>query len=153
FGEREFTWNKIRQQSRNPLLALNIGADGLKTGYIKEAGYGLVGSAVQNGMRLIVVVHGAKNEKERVDEARKLLDWGFRSFEARVLFAEGQTIAEAKLYGGEKSTVELTGKGPVILMVQRAGGDRLSAKLVYTGPVRAPVEQGQQIGKLRVWRN
>jgi len=153
FGEREFTWNKIRQQNRNPLLALNIGADGLKTGYIKEAGYGLVGSAVQNGMRLIVVVHGARNEKERVDEARKLLDWGFRSFEARVLFAEGQTIAEAKLYGGEKGTVPLTGKGPVILMVQRAGGDRISAKLVYTGPVRAPVEQGQQIGKLRVWRN
>ena len=153
FGEREFTWNKIRQQNRNPLLALNIGADGLKTGFIKEAGYGLVGSAVQNGMRLIVVVHGAKNEKERVDEARKLLDWGFRSFEARVLFAEGQTVAEAKLYGGQKSTVTLTGKGPIILMVQRAGGDRLSAKLVYTGPVRAPVEQGQQIGKLRVWRN
>ena len=153
FGEREFTWNKIRQQNRNPLLTLNIGADGLKTGFIKEAGYGLVGSAVQNGMRLIVVVHGAKNEKERVDEAKKLLDWGFRSFEARVLFAEGQTVAEAKLYGGEKGAVALTGKGPIVLMVQRAGGDRLSAKLVYTGPVRAPVELGQPIGKLRVWRN
>ena len=60
YGEREFTWNKIRQQNRNPLLAMNIGADGLKTGYTKEAGYGLVGSAVQNGLRLIVVVNGLK---------------------------------------------------------------------------------------------
>ena len=153
FGEREFTWNKIRQQNRNPLLAMNIGADGLKTGYLKEAGYGLVGSAVQNGMRLIVVIHGAKNEKERADEGKKLLDWGFRSFESRVLFGEGQNVAAAKVYGGEKGTVTLTSKAPITLMVQRTGGDRLSAKLVYTGPVRAPVEQGQQIGKLKVWRN
>ena len=69
YGEREFTWNKIRQQNRNPLLAMDIGADGLKTGFTKEAGYGLVGSAVQNGLRLIVVVNGAKHEKERADEA------------------------------------------------------------------------------------
>ena len=79
YGEREFTWNKIRQQNRNPLLVMNIGADGMKTGFTKEAGYGLVGSAVQNGLRLIVVVNGAKHEKERADEARKLLEWGFRA--------------------------------------------------------------------------
>ena len=83
YGEREFTWNKIRQQNRNPLLAMDIGADGMKTGFTKEAGYGLVGSAVQNGMRLIVVVNGLKTAKERADEARKLLEWGFRDFEAR----------------------------------------------------------------------
>ena len=153
FGEREFIWNKIRQQNRNPLLAMNIGADGLKTGYLKDAGYGLVGSAVQNGMRLIVVIHGARNDKERADEGRKLLDWGFRNFEAKVLFAEGQTVAEAKIYGGAQSSVRLTGKGAIRMMVQRAGGDRLAAKLVYTGPVRAPVERGQPIGTLKVWRN
>jgi D-alanyl-D-alanine carboxypeptidase (penicillin-binding protein 5/6) len=153
FAEREFTWNKIRQQNRNPLLALNIGADGLKTGYTKEAGYGLVGSAVQNDLRLIVVVQGARSDKERADEARKLLDWGFRTFESRVLFAEGQTVAEAKLYGGEKSSVPLVGKGAITLMVPRAGGDRLTAKMIYTGPVRAPVEQGQPIGRLQVWRS
>ena len=70
YGEREFTWNKIRQYNRNPLLALTIGADGLKTGFTKEAGYGLVGSAVQNGLRLIVVVNGLKSEKERADEEK-----------------------------------------------------------------------------------
>ncbi len=78
YGEREFTWNKIRQQNRNPLLGSMNGADGLKTGFTKEAGYGLVGSAVQNGLRLIVVVNGVKSAKERADEAKKLLDWGFR---------------------------------------------------------------------------
>src|SRR5205814_5140707 len=67
YSEREFTWNKIRQQNRNPLLAMNIGADGLKTGYTKEAGYGLVGSAVQNGLRLIVAVNGFKTAKDRAD--------------------------------------------------------------------------------------
>ena len=77
FAEREFTWNNIRQQNRNPLLAMGIGADGLKTGETSEAGFDLVGSAVEEGFRLIVVVTGAKSEKERAEEARKLLDWGF----------------------------------------------------------------------------
>jgi D-alanyl-D-alanine carboxypeptidase (penicillin-binding protein 5/6) len=153
YGEREFLWNKIRQQNRNPLLAMNIGADGLKTGYIKESGYGLVASAVQNGLRLILAINGAKHEKERADEARKLLEWGFRSFEMRLLFAEGQTVAQAKVYGGAKSYVALTGKGPINLMVPRGTPDRITAKMIYTGPVRAPVQQGQAIGKLQVWRN
>jgi D-alanyl-D-alanine carboxypeptidase (penicillin-binding protein 5/6) len=153
YGEREFTWNKIRQQNRNPLLVMNIGADGMKTGFTKEAGYGLVGSAVQNGLRLIVVVNGAKHEKERADEARKLIEWGFRGFETRLLFAEGQTVAEAKVYGGAKGSVTLTGKGPINLMVPRGVSDRITAKMIYTGPVRAPIQQGQPIGRLQVWRN
>ena len=83
YGEREFTWNKVRQQNRNPLLAMGIGADGLKTGFTKEAGYGLTASAVNNGLRLIVVGNGFKTMKERADEMRKLLEWGFRAFESR----------------------------------------------------------------------
>jgi D-alanyl-D-alanine carboxypeptidase (penicillin-binding protein 5/6) len=96
FAEREFTWNNIRQQNRNPLLAMGIGADGLKTGETSEAGFNLVGSAVEEGFRLIVVVTGAKSEKERAEEARKLLDWGFHGFESKLLFAEGQTVGEAR---------------------------------------------------------
>src|SRR5689334_7492810 len=107
YGEREFTWNKIRQFNRNPLLTLTIGADGLKTGFTKEAGYGLVGSAVQNGLRLIVVVNGLKSEKERADEAKKLLEWGFHNFQSGLLFADGQVIAEAKTYGGSQRYVPL----------------------------------------------
>ena len=101
FAEREFTWNKIRQQNRNPLLGMGIGADGLKTGDTAEAGFTLVGSAVEDGLRLIVVVTGAKSDKERADEARKMLEWGFHGFQSRVLFAEGQTIGEAKVFGGD----------------------------------------------------
>lgn len=153
YGQRDFLWNRIRQQNRNPLLAMNIGGDGLKTGFTQEAGYGLVGSAVQNGLRLIVVLNGLKTAKDRADEAKKLLEWGFKGFESRLLFAEGQTVAEAKLYGGAKGSVPLVGKSEIKLMIPRGVNDRIMAKMVYTGPVRAPVQQGQPIGKLQVWRN
>ena len=152
YNEREFTWNKIRQFNRNPLLNLNIGADGLKTGFTKEAGYGLVGSAVQNGLRLIVVVNGLRSEKERADEAKKLLEWGFHSFQSGLLFAEGQEIAQAKLYGGVRGHVPLMAGKEVRLMVPRGSRDKIIARVVYSGPVRAPVEQGQKIGTLKVWR-
>jgi serine-type D-Ala-D-Ala carboxypeptidase (penicillin-binding protein 5/6) len=153
YGETEFTWNKIRQLNRNPLLAMNIGADGLKTGFIKEAGYGLVGSAVQNGTRLIVVVNGTKTEKERADEGKKLLEWGFHNFQSETLFAEGQTIADAKLYGGERGSVALMADRVVGLMVSRVAQNKIIARVVYMGPVPAPVQQGQPIGRLKVWRN
>src|SRR6478735_527321 len=130
FGEREFTWNKIRQLNRNPL----------------------VGSAVQNGVRLIVVVTGLKNPKDRADDAKKLLDYGFKNFDSRVLFAEGQTVAEAKVYGGAQGRVPVAAKGAVKLMVPRGVSDKIVAKMVYTGPVRAPVQEGQAIGNLQVWR-
>jgi serine-type D-Ala-D-Ala carboxypeptidase (penicillin-binding protein 5/6) len=142
YGEREFTWNKIRQFNRNPLLALTIGADGLKTGFTKEAGYGLVGSAVQNGLRLIVVVLGLKSEKERADEGKKLLEWGFHSFQSNLLFAEGQEIAQAKLFGAAKGHVALIAEREVKLMVPRGTREKIPA----------PVQQGQKIGTLKVWR-
>ena len=150
YGEREFTFNKIRQFNRNPLLALNIGADGLKTGFTKEAGYGLVGSAVQNELRLIVVVNGLKSEKERADEARKLLEWGFNNFQSNALFADGQVIAHAKVYGS--GSVPLVAGREVKLMVPRGVRERIIARVVYTGPVRPPVQKGQRIGTLKVWR-
>jgi len=152
YGETEFTFNKIRQLNRNPLLTMNIGADGLKTGFIKEAGYGLVGSAVQNRMRLIVVVNGTKNDKERADEGKKLLEWGFHNFQSETLFAEGQAIADAKVYGGERGSVPLMADRVVGLMVSRAAPNKLIARVVYTGPVPAPIQQGQKIGMLKVWR-
>jgi D-alanyl-D-alanine carboxypeptidase (penicillin-binding protein 5/6) len=152
FGEREYTWNKIRQFNRNPLLAMSIGADGLKTGFTKEAGYGLVGSAVQNGLRLIVVVNGEKSAKERGDDAKKLLEWGFRSFEQRILFASGSTVGSAKVYGGADSKVGLIADRQVRVMMPKAGGERLIARIVYTGPVPAPVKKGQKIGAIKVWR-
>jgi len=152
YGETDFLWNKIRQSNRNPLLSMGIGADGMKTGFTKEAGYGLVGSAVQNGLRLIVVVNGLKTAKERAEEARKLLDWGFRSFEQRILFGQGQTLGTAKVFGGASGSVPLVADGEVKVMLPKAGAERLIARIVYTGPVPAPVEQGHRVGMLKVWR-
>jgi D-alanyl-D-alanine carboxypeptidase (penicillin-binding protein 5/6) len=153
YGEPEFTWNKIRQYNRNPLLKVDIGADGLKTGYTKESGYGLVGSAVQNGLRLIVVVAGLDTANERANEGRKLLEWGFRSFQSRLLFAEGQAIGDAKVYGGDRGRVPLIPAKAVRIMLPRNANDKIIARIVYTGPVPAPVKKGQQIGRLKVWRN
>lgn len=152
YGEPEFTWNKIRQRNRNPLLTMSIGADGMKTGYTREGGFGLVGTAVQNGLRLIVVVNGLKTAKDRADEARKLLQWGFSGFERRPLFGEGEVIGQARVFGGDQMTVPLTGKGLISILLPRNSRDRLSAKISYSGPVRAPVEVGQKIGLLKVYR-
>jgi D-alanyl-D-alanine carboxypeptidase (penicillin-binding protein 5/6) len=79
FGETEFTWNNVRQVNRNPLLGMNIGADGLKTGHLAASGFGLVGSAVQGGRRLILVLYGARTDADRASEGRELMEWGFRS--------------------------------------------------------------------------
>jgi D-alanyl-D-alanine carboxypeptidase (penicillin-binding protein 5/6) len=152
FGQREFTWNKIRQQNRNPLLASMDGADGLKTGYTKEGGYGLVGSAVQKGLRLVVVVNGMEDSKDRANESKRLLEWGFRNFETRVLFDAGQTVGYAKVFGGDSGSVKLAASEPIKIMVQRNGSDKLIARVVYAGPVRAPIKSGQQIGVIKVWR-
>ena len=152
FGEREFTWNKIRQQNRNPLLLSLEGADGLKTGFTKEGGYGMVGSAVQNGMRLIVVVNGLDDPDDRASEAKKMLEWGFRNFEARTLFAAQQPVGFAKVFGGESRSVKLASSAPIKVMIQKNGTDKLIARVVYTGPVRAPIESGQPVGVVRVWR-
>jgi D-alanyl-D-alanine carboxypeptidase (penicillin-binding protein 5/6) len=152
FNEREFTWNKIRQQNRNAMLNSLEGADGLKTGFTKEGGYGMVGSAVQNGMRLIVVVNGLDDPDDRVTEAKKLLEWGFRNFEARTLFAAQQPVGYARVFGGESRSVKLASQEPIKVMVQKNGSDKLIARIVYNGPVPAPIEPGQRVGFVKVWR-
>jgi D-alanyl-D-alanine carboxypeptidase (penicillin-binding protein 5/6) len=152
FGEKEFTWNKIRQQNRNPLLNSLEGADGLKTGYTKEGGYGMVGSAVQNGIRLIVVVNGLEDPDDRASEAKKMLEWGFRNFEVRTLIAADQTVGYAKVFGGESRSVKLTSPEPIKVMVPKNGNEKLIARIIYNGPVRAPIQSGQPVGIVRVWR-
>ena len=152
FGEREFIWNKIRQQNRNPLLNTLNGADGLKTGYTKEGGYGMVGSAVQNDTRLIVVINGLEDPDDRASEAKKMLEWGFRNFETRTLFAANQQVGYAKVFGGESRSVKLASPEPIKVMVPKNGSEKLIARIVYNGPVRAPVQAGQPVGVVKVWR-
>ncbi len=152
FGQRDFTWNKIPQKNRNNLLTMDIGADGLKTGNIAESGFGVVASAVQNGQRLIVVVNGMKTSKDRDDEARRILAWGFRSFETRELFPANEVIGEARVFGGDPGAVPLVAKGPVRALVPRGSTERIVARIVYQGPLRPPVAAGQEVGRLRVQR-
>jgi D-alanyl-D-alanine carboxypeptidase (penicillin-binding protein 5/6) len=152
FGEKEFTWNKVRQLNRNPLLTMDIGADGLKTGETTESGYGLVGSAVQNGQRLIVVINGLKTGQERAEEARKLLQWGFRSFDPRTLFHPGDVIGAAQVYGGAKGDVALVSSEPIRVFLTHGSDERLTAKIVYQGPLIAPIEKGVQVARLKIWR-
>jgi serine-type D-Ala-D-Ala carboxypeptidase (penicillin-binding protein 5/6) len=152
FAERDFTWNKIHQQSRNPLLSGLEGVDGLKTGYTKEGGYGMVASAVQNDIRLIVAINGLDDPDDRVSEAKKMLEWGFRNFETRTLFAADQPVGYAKVFGGDSRSVRLASSGPIKVMVQKNGTDKLIARVVYNGPVRAPIAVGQQVGVVKIWR-
>lgn len=153
FGQRDFLWNKIKQPNRNPLLAADIGADGLKTGNLEDgSGFSIVGSAVQNGERLVVALYGSKSASERADDARKLLQWGFRNFETRSLYAAGDTIGSARVYGGESRGVPLVTRTPLSVLVPRDGQEHLSAKIVYQGPLTAPVRKDAEVATLRIYK-
>lgn len=149
FAQAEFTWNNIKQRNRNPLLRMNMGADGLKTGYTRKAGYGLVASAQRSGRRLIMVIGGLKSSKKRKVEARKLMEWGFRRFRNFSMFEQGQTVGHARVWGGDETWVELVAEQPIELMLTPNERKAIKADIVYEGPLRAPVEPGAQIGKLR----
>lgn len=151
YSQPNFTWNKITQSNRNPLLSMDIGADGMKTGFTEESGYAIVGSVSREGKRVFAAMSGMATERERAEEARKLLDWGLRAFQRTELFADGEVVGEAQVYGGEKSGVALKAKGPVAIFVPITNRDRLIARIVYEGPVVAPVEEGMRVGSLKVW--
>lgn len=151
YAETEFVWNKINQRNRNPLLAMGIGADGMKTGYTEASGYAIVGSVKRRDQRLIAVLSGMDSKKVRAEEARKILDWGSRAFEKVKLFEAGEIIGEANVYGGVKSGVGLVGDGPVEIYQQIGFRDKLKARIYYTGPLIPPVEEGQQVATLKVW--
>jgi D-alanyl-D-alanine carboxypeptidase (penicillin-binding protein 5/6) len=152
FGEKEFTWNKIRQLNRNPLIAMGIGADGLKAGDVAEGGFAIVGSAVQDNQRLIVVLDGLKSATDRTEEARKLFNYGFHSFDRRTLYEAGAEVGTAEVYGGESGEVPLVSVQRVTMFLPRGEIDKLVAKIVYTGPLEAPVEGGKEVGRLKIWR-
>lgn len=151
YAQTDFTWNNILQRNRNPLLRMDIGADGMKTGFTNESGYGIVGSVERGDRRLFVAMSGMTSEAQRAEEARRILDWGMRAFEKTDIFAEGALIGEARLYGGERRSVPLRANGPVSIFVPTMSRDRMSARIVYRGPIDAPVEEGQQVATLRVW--
>ncbi len=151
YSQTDFTWNKIFQRNRNPLLGLNIGADGLGSGFAEGAGFAIVASAERDGRRVFLAMSGMESDAQRTEEARRMIEWGMRAFERLEVFAAGETVGEAKTYGGEKSGVSLRASGPVSILVPVANRDRLIARIVYQGPVVAPVEEGTPVGALKVW--
>ena len=150
FGEKEFTWNKIRQMNRNSLLEVGIGVDGLKTGHTEEAGYGEVVSTAAGGRRLIGVLHGMKTMSERAEEARKLITWGTRGFELIPVYPDGKVVAYADVYGGKDGSVPLVGKGSISLFLPKAAQNCPQATVTYNAPIRPPISKGTQLGLLNV---
>ena len=150
FGEKEFTWNKIRQMNRNSLLEVGIGVDGLKTGHTEEAGYGEVVSTAAGGRRLIGVLHGMKSMSERAEEARKLITWGTRGFELIPVYPDGQVVTYADVYGGKEGSVPLVGKGNIALFLPKGATNCPQATVTYNAPIRPPVTKGTQLGLLNV---
>jgi D-alanyl-D-alanine carboxypeptidase (penicillin-binding protein 5/6) len=152
FSEKDFTWNKIHQLNRNPLLNMDLGADGLKTGDLADSGFGLVGSAVENGQRLILVINGLKTATERAEEARKLFTWGFRSFDSRVVYEAGDVVGSAQVYGGARNEVPLVAAERVTLFTPRGDSAKVIARIFYRGPLVAPVAADLPIGRLEISR-
>jgi D-alanyl-D-alanine carboxypeptidase (penicillin-binding protein 5/6) len=153
FSEPEFTWNKIRQQNRNSLVEMGIGVDGLKTGHTEAAGYGTVVSTAAGGRRLIAVLHGLKSMSERAEEARKLVTWGTRGFEQIPVYAKGQIVTYANVYGGSEGQVGLIGKGDINLFVPKGADNCPQATVTYNAPILPPVQEGAELAKLNVMCN
>ncbi len=151
FAEPDFTWNKILQRNRNPLLAMDIGADGMKTGFTEETGYAIVGSAQRNGMRVFVAMSGMASERERAEESRKLLDWGATAFTRVSIYAKNEPMGDASVFGGAASSVAIGAPEDVAVLIPTANKDKLKARISYIGPISAPIEKGQRIGTLKVY--
>lgn len=151
FSQEAFEWNGIFQRNRNPLLRLNIGVDGLGIGYAEDFGYAIAVSAARGGRRLFATLSGMASEEERVEETRKMLDWGFGAFEKRRITAAGNIVGEVSVYGGERRTLAARTEGSLSVLVPRGQPERVTARIVYEGPVPAPVGKGAQIGTLQIW--
>ena len=150
YGQPEFLWNKINQQNRNPLLKDYPGADGMKTGYTKEAGYGLVGSALRDGRRLILVVAGLPSINDRKAEAQKLMDWGFGQFKVIDVYGQGEIVSRARVWGGSERWANLVVHDAMKVALSPAEQDRAEVKMSYSGPLMAPVKAGQAVGTVRI---
>ena len=153
FAETEFKFDgraPSNTRNRNPLLRLNIGADGLKTGHTEEAGYGLVGSAKQGDRRVIFVVSGLNSTSARAEEAEAIVNWSFRQFAKKTIAKAGQPVAQAEVWMGGEPSVGLVPAEDMTVLLPALSGKQIEAEVVYTGPVTAPIAKGQQLAELLV---
>ena len=155
FAETEFLFDGRAPQNknnRNPLLKLNIGADGLKTGHTSEAGYGLVGSAKQGDRRIVFVITGLPSEQARAEEAQRIVNWAFRQFVEKKVATEGKMIAQADVWMGDENRVGLVAPKDLLLLVPALSKDEIDASVSYQAPIEAPIEKGQKLAELVIKR-
>lgn len=150
FSQKEFVYNNIKQGNRNPLLYTMKGADGLKTGHTEEAGFCLAASATKGDRRLIEVMSGMNSNRERSEEAERLMSWGFREFNNFKIFNKGQNIAAAKVWYGKDKTVNLTVADDVLKTVHRSQQENVEVTAEFDEPVKAPIKAGQKIGDIKI---
>lgn len=150
YGHDRLAFRGIEQPNHNPLYGHVAGADGVKTGFTNEAGYGFVGSAVRDGRRIMMVVGGYDRPAERARQARVLIEWGFAAFEAHSLFAQGAGIGAAQVQGGEVRSVGLVAPNALALTMPRGKGARYRMAVRYKGPLRAPIAKGDPVATLVV---
>lgn len=151
FSETEFNYKDrapANAYNRNPLLELNIGADGLKTGHTEEAGYGMVGSVKQGDRRIVFAISGMASSKERAEEAERIATWAFREFALKTVAKSGVQVATATVFMGDATTVGLVPAQDIRLLVPALAHDGLAAQVVYTGPISAPIAKGAEIAQL-----
>lgn len=151
YSEKEFTYNNIRQGNRNPLLYRNIGADGVKTGHTEDGGYGLIGSGVRDGRRVIMVLNGLPDSKARAQESARLLEWALSAFENKALFTADAQVVSAPVYLGAADSVPLVPqKDIVVTLPKMAATDKIKVEASYPAPLRAPIKKGDVVGTLKV---
>jgi D-alanyl-D-alanine carboxypeptidase (penicillin-binding protein 5/6) len=157
YGQPNFTWGRtmgsgqaITQGNRNPLLGRVAGADGLKTGHTEEAGYGFTGSAVRDGRRLVMVVAGLDSFNGRIAESQRFMEWGFNAWQSRPLFARNERVGEARVQLGSAGSVGLVAPRDIAVTYPSGLGQDVRARIVYQGPLKAPIAQGQQVAELVV---
>ena len=157
YSLRSFTWGKtlgsgsdITQANRDPLLGRVAGADGLKTGHTDEAGYGFTGSAEQNGRRLVMVIAGLDSFNGRIEESVKFMDWGFRAWQAKPIVAAGKRVESAEVQMGDASTVGLVAPKQLTVALPSGAVPAMRARVVYEGPLKAPIAKGEQVAELVV---
>lgn len=151
FAQREFDYKNrspANRFNRNPLLGMDIGADGLKTGHTQAAGYGLVGSARQGDRRLVFVVTGLESSAARSQESRSILNWGFRNFVENTVAEEGEVIAEAPVWMGDHQSINLVVPEDITLLVPAANRDGMRARVEYRSPLEAPIAAGDTVAEL-----
>ena len=150
FAKREFTYNKISQPNRNPLVYGTKGADGLKTGHTEESGYGLVGSAVRDGQRVVMVLNGMDSMKQRSTESRRLIDLIFREYKSYEFFKQGQPVDQANVWLGTAPQVDLVLDAPLKMVLSRKDRQAMEISLQWLDPVPAPIRAGDELGTLVV---